>query len=121
MVLVVDLILLKASISSSILNFHESIKINRSNQINLPLYFLYFSYFCRVAREQDNTIFPYLYCLALVNSGKFFSCFGLFSQYKNYYCLVLKFLIISFLITPVWRFGFKNFLNNRLAYHFTSR
>ena len=34
------------------------------------------------------------YCLALGNSSKVLSCLGLFSQYKKYYCFVLKFLII---------------------------
>ena len=48
----------------------------------------------RAEREQDNTIFSYLYCLALVNSRKFLSCLGLFSQYKKYYRIVLKFLFI---------------------------
>ena len=48
----------------------------------------------RAVREQDNTIFPYLYCLAFVNSWKFLCCLGLFSQYEKYYRLVLKFLFI---------------------------
>ena len=54
---------------------------------------------CRATREQDNTIFLKL----LSRSCKFLkknSRIGLVSQYEKYYSLVLKFLIISFLITP---------------------
>ena len=57
------------------------------------------------------------HCLALINSWKCFSC--LFSQYEKYYRFVLKFLIMSFLITPGC-LGLRFFLNNRLAYRRTS-